>query len=807
MTREQARRLWRMLPTMALALVEVGPDLVDAFVARGALLERARRAAGGRGEWLARLEAFAGRLPAGHAMTAPQQSDLFDQVARVMQRLARQAPLLLIMDDLQWADLGSIRLLFHLGRHLAGSRILIVGAYRAEEVAIGRGDERHPLEPMVHELQRLFGDNAVDLDQVEGRAFVDAILNSEPNRLGPSFRELLYRQTGGHPLFTVELLRGLQERGDLLRDAEGRWVEGDTLNWERLPARVEAVVAERIGRLAPPLRAALRVASVEGEQFTAEVVARVRAMDEQELLSSLSRELDRRHRLVRARSITRLQGQCLSRYRFQHIFFQRYLYNSLDEVERVHLHEQVANALEALFGSQEEALLGADVAVQLALHFRKAGIPGKAIHYLLLAGRRAARLSAYQEGIAHLNHGLALLTTLPASVERDRQELDLQLALGLALEGAKGIPAPEVVKAYSRAQELSQRVGSAATRCRVLGQLSVYHYVVADQRKALLLAREALRVAEEADDPLHVALGHWYLGIAFFALGDYAAAGLHLRETVAYYQPETHHLSFITARGTDAGTGAMAYGACCLWCLGYPDQALQRSQEALALAHQLGHGFSLADVLCYGGCLPNTLLGDPHAVQASAAELIQVARDLPSWKGNGMGYLAAALILLGRHEEGIATLRRAMAELQAYGVRCDLVGNLLFLVRGLMGVRQIEEAVATLAEAMAALEETGQRHWEAEAWRLKGELSLAQGDPAAAEAHLRQAIQVARRQQARSWELRAAISLCRLWRAEDRALEARQTLAQIYGWFTEGFDTPDLVEARLLLAELGETIP
>lgn len=802
MESEHARRLWRVLPPAAQALIEEGPDLIGTFVPHAALLERARIGMSGRTDWLGRLEEFAGRSPASHAMPTSLQSDLFEQVVRVLRRLARHAPLVLIVDDLQWADLGSINLFFHAGRQLAGSRILIIGAYRAEEVAIGRGGERHPLEPVVHELQRVFGESIVDLDRVEGRAFVDALLSSEPNRLGPSFRELLYRQTGGHPLFTVELLRGLQEQGGLTRDAQGRWVEGEALDWERLPARVEAVVAERVGRLAPALRATLRTASIEGEQFTAEVVARVQGKDEHELLGSLSRELDRKHRLVRADRITRTDERWVSRYSFRHILIQRYLYSSMDEVERVHLHERVGTALEALLGSQEEALSDTDAAVQLALHFRKAHNTEKAIFYLLQAGRRAARLSAFQEGIAHLNQGLELLVTLPASVERDGQELDLQLALGMALEGGKGIPAPEAVKAYSRARELSQRVGSAVTRCRVLGELSIYYYVVADPRNALALGQEALRAAAEASDPLFIALGHWYLGIACFALGDNAAARIHLGETIAYYQPEAHHWPFVAARGTDAGTGAMAYDACCLWCLGYPEQALQRSREALALARQFAHAFSLADVLCYGGCLFNAMVGDSCAVHEHADELIWVARDVPPWWGSGMAYRGAALVLQGRHEEGVAQLRQAMAELQAVGVRCDLIGNLLFLVRGLMGIGRLEEAATTLAEAMAAIEETDERRWEAEAWRLRGELAQAQGDPLAAEAHLHQAIQIARRQQAKSWELRATLSLCRLWRSHGKIGEAHDMLAEIYGWFTEGFDTPDLVEAKVLLAEL-----
>jgi DNA-binding SARP family transcriptional activator len=408
-TREHARRLWNTFPVTAQDLVESGPDLIGTFVPGAALVQRAVTSTPGGADWLTRLGEFVERKTNDRIDTSPQQSDLFEQYTRVLGALARKVPLVLVVDDLQWADTGSISLLFHLGRHLVGGRILIVGAYRPEEVALGRDGARHPLEPVANELQREFGDIVINVDQAESRDFVEAILDSEPNRLGVPFRQMLYRRTSGQPLFTIELLRGMQERGDLVQDQSGQWVERSELDWETLPARVEAVIAERIGRLAQPLRAAMRVASVEGEVFTAEVVAKVRATDEQEILGCLSRELDRRHHLIRTQSIQRINGQLLSRYRFRHILIQKYLYSSLDEVERVHLHEQVGTALEGLYGAQGEI---AAVAPQLARHFQEARITAKAIHYLHLAGEKAVQLSAYQEARVHLTSAMTLLMTL-----------------------------------------------------------------------------------------------------------------------------------------------------------------------------------------------------------------------------------------------------------------------------------------------------------------------------------------------------------------------------------------------------------
>jgi len=798
MTREHARRLWHTLPLAAQALVEVGPDLIDTFVLRAALLERAMTCAPGRADWLTRLDELVERKPTGPGMPSPQQSDLFEQYTRLLQVLARQVSLVLVVDDLQWADAGSINLLFHLGRQLAGSRILIVGAYRPEEVALGRDGARHPLEPVVNEFQRDFGDIRVNVDQAESRDFVEAFLDSEPNRLGVAFREMLYRQTHGHPLFTIELLRGLQERGDLVQDPEGRWVEGPALDWETLPARVEAVIAERIGRLAQPLQAALRVASVEGEDFTAEVVARVLGTDERDMVQRLSSELDRRHRLVRAQAIERLGSRRVSRYRFRNYLFQKYLYDNLDQVERAYLHEDVGNVLEELYGDQ-----AGEIAVQLAWHFQEAGIAAKAIDYLRQAGERAVQLSAYQEGIAHLTRGLVLLVALPDSPERAQQELALQLALGIAWVGPQGY-GPELEKAYTRARELCQQMGKTSQLCQVLGQLAVGYYVRAEHQKARELAEEALSLAQQAEDPLLVALGHWRLGFILFCLGEYTTARAHFEQMISFYKPQQHHRSFLFLRGSDAGTSALAYDACCLWCLGYPEQALRRSQEALALARELDHPYSLADVLCFAGCMFNEMRRDGSALKDHAEELMRLSSEkVPGWSGTGTWHRGEAVAMLGQVQEGMAQMREGMAAHQSMGARCYLSGALGSLAEAQAKAGHPEEGLTTLAEALALVEETGERHWEAELYRLRAELLLMQGDDAEAEASLQKAIEVARRQSAKSWELRATVSLCRLWQEQGRLDEARQMLAEIYGWFTEGFDTPDLQEAKALLEELS----
>jgi DNA-binding SARP family transcriptional activator/predicted ATPase len=813
-TAEHAQRLWNTLPYAARALAEAGPDLVGTFISRGTLLRRARAFASAGADWVAHLDTVVDRKPAAPGMPSPQQSDLFEQFTRVLQGLAQHSPLVLLVDDLQWADLGSISLLFHLGRQLLANKILVVGAYRSEEVTIGREGERHPLQPVINEFGREFGDITRDLGQAESRDFIEAFLDSEPNRLAIDFRNMLYQRTRGHPLFTAELLRGLQERGDLVRDPAGRWIEGQEINWETLPARIESVIAERLGRLAQPLQAALRVASVEGEVFTAEVIARVLGTASREIVSQLSSELDRRHRLIRAEALEHWGPRRVSRYRFRNFLFQQYLYDSLDQVERAYLHEDVGQALEMFYADQKGE--SEAIAPQLAWHFEEAGIAEKTLHYLHQAGDRAVRLSAYQEGRAHLAKALDLLLSLPASdaenlrMQRAQQELALQLSLGTAWMG--DIPGPEWENAFIRARELCQRTGQTEQLCRVLGELSVTHYVRAEHLIARQLGEEALTLARQAGNPLLLALGQWNLGFISFSLGEYATARDHLEQVIAVYNPDQHHRTFIDFRGSDAGLSALAYDACCLWCLGYPDQAYERAQEALSLARELDHAFTLSDVVCFGGCVLNSMRRDAQALKDSAEQLVRLSKGMgfSSFGGTGTCYWGQALAWLGQTQIGIAHIQEGLATRQAIGARCHLAGILAALAQAEAQAGQPDKGLATLAKAIDTIEQTDEHHWEAEIHRLKGELLLLPGQHVEAEARSHQAercfqyaIDVARHQNAKSWELRATTSLARLWQQQGYLDKARAVLAEIYDWFTEGFDTPDSQEADALITELG----
>ncbi len=428
MARTHAMRLWRSVPHAVQAIVETGPDLVETFLCGGALLTRATAATSGCHEQLDRLQALVARRQARQPAAPLYQSNLFAQYTRVLQHLARHAPLLLLVDDLQWADAGSIGLLFHLSRHLRGQRILLVGNYRAAEVALGHAGERHPLEPLLNEVQRTFGEIHVRLNQADGRRFVDALVDSAPNRLGTAFRDALYRQTGGHPLFTVELLHGLQARGDLVRNAAGQWVESPVLAWEIVPARVEGIIKERIGRLPTPLQAFLEAASVAGESFGAEVVAEMLGRDEGQTIASCGAELDRQHQLVVVQGSQPAGEGHLSVYRFRHILFQQYLYNGLDAMQRTRLHRAMAATLARRYGAQTHL-----IAPQLARHHAIAGDGEQAVRYFTVAGDSAAALYANTEAAAHYRRALALARAAGNGAGAQLGRLYLQLGRALEL--------------------------------------------------------------------------------------------------------------------------------------------------------------------------------------------------------------------------------------------------------------------------------------------------------------------------------------------------------------------------------------
>lgn len=797
---ENSHRLQAVLVRSVQVLVEAAPYLVGAFVPGGTLVGALGRAVVNKVGWMERLDDVAEKAgAAGVAEAVADQARIFEQYTAYVQQLSKTVPLILFLDDLQWADNASLNLLFHLGRHLEGYPVLILGAYRADDVALGRNGERHPLESVANELSRYYGDVSVDLDAIPeavNRQFVAALLDAEPNCLGEDFQQALFQQTNGHALFTVELLQAMKEQGDLVRDGDGCWVQAPSLDWEVFPAKVESVIEERIARLDEGLREILTVGSIEGEDFAAEVVAQVRDLTELETLRRLSDELERKHRLVSAHGMAQFGSLRLSLFRFWHSLFQQYLYDSLDEVERAYLHRDVGEVVETLFGNQTERVAG-----QLARHFEEAGVASKAAAYRLQAGKKAHAMSAHQEATGHLTKGLELVAALPSEAETIQLELGLQTALGTTRIATHGYASPEVERAFARARELCRALGDPPQVIPVLYGLCLFRMVRAELESACEEGQQLLLLAQEAGDVAYVLGCKVQLGVSALYRGRFRDSRRYLEEAAAQYDPG-QHADLAHRHGQDPGVTALSYLSWLLWVEGYPEQAREKSQVALVLAEQVNHPYSLGLAMAIAAKLHELLRQWPECqAQAEAALQLADVRHFSIWQAMARMLLGTAAVHQGRPAEGIAELSKGLADLEATGTRLAAPYFRARLAEAYLVSGRREEGLSAVEDALVDVE---QAWWLPEKYRIRAELLLLAPDAEAeAEASLRQALALARSQGSKMLELRAATSLARLLQTHGRPAEGRELLADRYAWFSEGFDTFDLQEARALVPESG----
>ena len=796
-TRGHAQRLWGLLPNAVQALVEDGPELIDLFVPGNALLARVKI---GAALQATRLDDLLKRKAQIHGSPNIQQTDLFEQYTRVLQKLAHKHPIVLILDDLQWADCGSISLLFHLGRVLAGHQILLVGVYRPADVAMGRSGERHPLEPVINEFQRQYGDVKVDLSQVEGRHFVEAYLENEASRLGKEFQQALYQHTGGHPLFVAELLHGLQERGDLIKDENGQWIEGQVLNWEILPPRVEAVIAESIARLPEPLQLTLTIASVEGEEFIAQGVSRVQAVEDQEIVRQLSGPLSKLHRLVIATGFVRSGEQQISSYRFRHFLFQKYLYNRIDKVERAHLHESMGKALEAIYGDQTHV-----IASQLARHYEIAGMITKAVTYLYSAGDQAIRLYANAEAISHYRRALNLLQTLETTPERDISELRLRIALGVPLLATRGFSDSELEQNYGRARELTRRVETTSELFQVLSGLKNYYDLRLSLHTARELADDMLEIAKHLKDQMLLQFAYHQMSTTALYLGRLNAFLEYRQKANEIYDRNTFR-AIIFQLGFDPESAGLSHAGWAYWLLGYPEQAKQKSQEALAWSKELGHPFMIAFATFFAAQL-YCYLREATMARLYAEETIALSRELGMafWLAAGNSVIGWILAEEGQIEKALYQQQDALATLSKIGAELGRIQHVPLLAETYIKTGLAAEGLALVDEALSIASSADFQIAVSDLYRCKGELFLIVGNSQTeAETCFQQSIIAARQIASKSWELRATICLCRLWQQQNKIAEAYNLLSLIYCWFTEGFNTQDMIEAHQLIDELAD---
>ena len=487
---------------------------------------------------------------------------------------------------------------------------------------------------------------------------------------------------------------------------------------------------------------------------------------------------------------------------FKHALVQDVAYASLLKSTRQQVHQQVAQMLETQFSDTVET-----EPELVAHHYTEAGCYTQAVGYWQQAGQRALQRSANVEAIAHLRQGIALLTTLPDTPERVQAELTLQTTLGPALMATKGYAAPEVAAAYYRARELCQQAEETPELFPVLWGLCLLYWGRAEHATARELGEQCLSLARRLDDPALLLEAHLALGSSWFSLGQLSQAHAHLEQGIGIYDPQQHHALAFRYGNLDPGGACLAVAGLTLWLLGYPDQALERANEVLILAQNLEHPHTLARAGLYYTTLVHQLRREWQMVSERAATVITVATAQQVALVLAVGPIMRgwALAMQGQGAEGLTQLCQGLDAYRATGTEFQRPHflSLPAEVHSIMG--QPEAGLTALREALALVEKTGERYYEAELYRLQGVLLLRQSSDNApkAETCFHQAISIAQNQSAKSWELRAATSLAKLWQSQGKPDEARELLSPVYDWFTEGFDTADLKDAKSLLEELS----
>jgi predicted ATPase len=593
------------------------------------------------------------------------------------------------------------------------------------------------------------------------------------------------------PLFVEELTKMVLESG-LLQEREDRY----ELTWPLPPLAIPATLHDslmaRLDRLAT-VKALAQLGATLGREFSYELFQAVSPWDEETLRRGL-------HQLVEAEFLYQRGLPPQATYTFKHALIQDMAYQSLLRSTRQQHHQRIAQVLEARF--PEVCEIQPEL---LAHHYTEAGLSAQAIPYWQRAGQRASERSAYVEAIGHLMEGLEVIETLPDTPERTQQELGLQIALGSALMVTKGFAAPEVEQVYGRARVLCQQVGETPQLFSVLRGLWQLYNLRGEYQMAREFGEQCLHRAQNAQDPALLLEAHHTLWPTLLFLGDLTRARAHIERGMALYDPQQHR-SLAVLYGHDPGVCCRGVAALTLWLLGYPEQALQQSHEALTLVHELAHPHSLAVALDQSAWL-HQFRREWQAVQERADATMTLSTDqgFAQWLAPGTIRRGWALAQRGQREEGIAQMRQGLAALQASNSQRARTYYLALLAEVYGRGNEVEEGLNVLAEARTVVDKTGERYWEAELRRLKGVLLLAVSPANHAEATtcFYHALDIARRQQARSLELRAAMSLAHLWQQQGKRAEARELLAPVYGWFTEGFDTADLQEAKALLEMLA----
>jgi class 3 adenylate cyclase/predicted ATPase len=707
-----------------------------------------------------------------------QRQKTLETIVAILLELAERQPVLLIIEDLHWTDPSTLELLNLVLDQTPTASVLVLLTCRPT------------FQPSWSHRAYLTEITVNRLSQPQIKRMTAHVAGDKP--LSQEVCVQIADKTDGVPLFVEEITKAILESGHL-KEVDGHYHLTGSLPSMAIPATLQDALMARLDRLVTA-KAVAQYAAVIGRQFAYDLLSTVSQLD----AATLQRELGR---LVEAEIVYQRGVPPQATYTFKHALIQDAAYESLLKSTRQQYHQRIAQVLEAQF--PDTALLQPEL---VAHHYTEAGLSAQAVLYWQKAGQRAVERSAYAEAITHLSKGLEVLKTLADTPEHLQQELDLQLALGPVLVVIRGPASPAVEQAYARAQELCQQVGETPQHFPVLWGLWRFYNNRAEYQRARALGERLLSLAQQVHDAALLLEAHHALWATLLWSGEFASARAHLEQGSALYDPQQHH-AHARLYGHDPGVCGLSCAALSLWSLGYPDQTLQSMREALTLAQALAHPPSLAPALDFA-----TMLHQSRREQQATYERAEALMALATAQGFAQ-HLALATIMRGwvlaaqgQGAEGTAQLRQGLAAYQATGTERRRPYYLALLAEAYGSIGQTAEGLSLLAEALATVDRTGERGWAAELHRLQGELLLAQAGErqrvSEAEACLHQALDVARRQQAKSWELRAAMSLSRLWQQQGKRAEAYELLAPIYGWFTEGFDTADLQEAKALLEAL-----
>jgi predicted ATPase/class 3 adenylate cyclase len=710
--------------------------------------------------------------------TSPQQQrqQTVDTLVAWLIEESEKQPVLAVWEDLHWTDPSTLEMLGLVLEQSPTVSMFNVLTFRPE-FSPPWPTRSHMTPLTLNRLERLQVE-ALITHLARGKALPSEVV------------EHIVTKTDGVPLYVEELTKMLLA-SELLREEADHYALTGPLSTVAIPDTLQDSLMARLDQLNQAKEVA-QLGAVLGREFSYEMLQAITSQDDEPLQASLTQ-------LVEAELLYQRGRPPRARYIFKHALIQDAAYASLLRSTRQQVHHQITQVLKTRFAEVVETQ-----PELLAYHCTEAGQAETAIHYWQRAGQRAIQRSSYVEAITHLREGLALLMALPETPTHLQQELDLQVALGPALLATKGYAAPDAERAYTRARELCQQIGDTSHLFPVMRGLMSYYLLRGQSQTAHELGEQLLCQAQDQYDPALLIFAHGQLGTVLFFRGELASAHSHHTQALALYTPQEHQ-TLAVRYGIDLGVASHNVLALELWYFGYPEQAMQASQQGRRLAQEVSHLYSLATALAWAVVL-HQFRREVQAVyeQAAALKTLVMEHGFAQWSGYGPLLHGWAQAMQGQSEQGIAEICQGLAADLATGSKAfqPYFLGLLAEVYGKDG--HYDEGLNALAEALAVKDSTEVRFYESELHRLKGELLLAQSPDGHTEAEscFYQALDVARYQRAKSLELRAATCLARLWQSQHKRKEAYDLLAPVYDWFTEGFDTADLQDAKALLDEL-----